>query len=409
MDTYTLELRQKEAINVNNNGDYESVVQEKILLEEGDSVVMKSVFIDTQASSNQKINVPEDLTLNFEWINYNKFYYKSGTFINAKQPEDPVSGASGFNYQDPTLQTYASMNIKEATSGPYDFILQLDFNTTNPKKFSGSSKPFDLTISYVNLNGDEVFQKVHVPAIPNSIVPYTIPIVIAYERSRGLHYRPSNLSQFGVILDTKIFIAPANHMVCYPEFNSTSIKLDKGAYSPVDLTNAINKQLTKQKSKPAPNALYGNDFLTVEPSGPAASNWMTCIDKGALDNGPALNLFQPKAGSGKPLLVGADQVELSFSDSTQRFLWNQIHLSILDSNGAPCVSLNPDGKVFTRAGGIMFTHLGAEDSNGNYFDFWENLLGFDLSTLIPKQGLNTSTLDFFLPVNGDRFFLAPYF
>jgi len=52
MDTYTLELRQKDAVTTNNNGDYESIVQEKILIEEGDSVVMKSVFIDTQASSN---------------------------------------------------------------------------------------------------------------------------------------------------------------------------------------------------------------------------------------------------------------------------------------------------------------------------------------------------------------------
>ena len=54
MDTYTLELRQKEAQVVSKNGDYEVIVKEKILMEEGDSVVIKSVYIDTEASSNQK-------------------------------------------------------------------------------------------------------------------------------------------------------------------------------------------------------------------------------------------------------------------------------------------------------------------------------------------------------------------
>ncbi len=405
MDTYTLELRQKDAITTNRNGDYESIVQEKILIEEGDSVVMKSVFIDTQASSNQKINVPDDLTLSFQWINYVQWCKGTGTFNNAGLPNDPVTGAAGFNYVTPSRQNYAEMKMVSGDTADYDFIIELVFNTLTYKA-GGSSKPFDLTITYTNTSGEEVDRKFSIPAYQNQLAPHVYDgATIVYQRDKGLKFSPSDLSQFGVELDKKLFIVPQDHIVGEPEFYTTTLKLEQGAYSPVDLCNAINKGLTAQKGKSGANPLYGNQFLQVQPGG---GNFMVCIDPGALGRNAAANVFEPlltpPAGTtaGKPLLVGADQVELSFSDSTQKFLWNQIHMSVYDDTGAPVIDYDSNGQVTKRAGGIFWTHLGATDSNGNYFDFWESLLGFDLQKLYPSQGLNLIQTVYWNPSGGDK-------
>jgi hypothetical protein len=409
MDTYTLELRQKDAVTTNNNGDYESIVQEKILIEEGDSVVMKSVFIDTQASSNQKINVPDDLTLTFQWINYLQWSKGTGTFINAGLEFNPVDG-SPYNYVTPSNQEYSEMKMISGDTADFDFITQLVFNTTTYKA-GGQSKPFDLTITYTN-EKDVVTNKIlSIPAYQNQLTPHTYGITILYKRAEGLKFSPSDLTQFGVVLDTKIFEVPADHIVGSPELYTKNLTLEKGAYSPVDLCNAINKGLTEQVSiSDGDYSLYGNQFLQVKPRG---GNYMVAIGQNQLLRGGAANVFEPfltppnGTPAGERLLVGADQIELSFSDSTQKFLWNQIHMSVYDDTGAPVNSYNPDGVVLKKAGGIFWTHLGAKDSNGNYFDFWSNLLGFDLTKLYPQESLNLIKGIYWRPANANRDIAAP--
>lgn len=410
MDTYTLELRQKNAIKVNDNGDYENVVQEKILLEEGDSVVMKSVFIDTQASSNQKINVPDDLTLTFQWINFIEWNYGTGTFINAGLPNNPIDG-SPYNIVTPSGQTYAEMSMRSGDTADFNFITDLVFNTLTYKT-AGKSKPFDLFVTYYDVDDNEVTRKFSVPALENQLAPHIFPFVVLYKRDQGLKFEPSDLSPYGVELDKKLFIVPANNIVGEPKQYTTTISLDKGAYSPIDICNAINKNLTTQKNKSGNNPLYGNQFLQVQPDG---GNFMVGIGKDQLQRGAAANVFKPDTSpphghtAGKFLLVGADQVELSFSDSTQKFQWNQIHMPVVDQNGAPVVSYNSDGKVIRKAGGIFWTHLGATDSQGNYFDFWSDLLGFDLTTLYPTTGLQIIDGIYWNPAGQNKNIGAPYF
>jgi len=292
----------------------------------------------------------------------------------------------------------------------FDFITQLVFNTTTYKA-GGQSKPFDLTITYTN-EKDVVTNKIlSIPAYQNQLTPHTYGITILYKRAEGLKFSPSDLTQFGVVLDKKIFEVPADHIVGSPELYTKNLTLEKGAYSPVDLCNAINKGLTEQVSiSDGDYSLYGNQFLQVKPRG---GNYMVAIGQNQLLRGGAANVFEPfltppnGTPAGERLLVGADQIELSFSDSTQKFLWNQIHMSVYDDTGAPVNSYNPDGVVLKKAGGIFWTHLGAKDSNGNYFDFWSNLLGFDLTKLYPQESLNLETGVYWRPANANRDIAAP--
>ena len=50
MDTLTIECRQKEANLVNKNGDFETLIPNKIEIEEGDAIVVRNSFIDTEAT-----------------------------------------------------------------------------------------------------------------------------------------------------------------------------------------------------------------------------------------------------------------------------------------------------------------------------------------------------------------------
>ena len=41
-------------INPRDNGDWETVIQDKIIIEEGDNILLKNVFIDTKATTSDK-------------------------------------------------------------------------------------------------------------------------------------------------------------------------------------------------------------------------------------------------------------------------------------------------------------------------------------------------------------------
>lgn len=409
MDTYTLALRQKEAISSSANGAWESVIQEKIEIEDGDSVVMKSVFIDTEASSNQKVNIPDDLTLTFQWINWIEWNFGTGQFISAAQQLDPITAAPGHNYINPSGHKYAIMNVVSAGTANINYITRLQFSPTDIKP-GGKTKAFDLTLIYTDINGNAVNEKVSVPQFDTGILPGIINKTVYYLRADGLKFEPSNLTPYGVVLDVKQIENTANEMVGQPILQSYSMTLEQGAYSPVDLCNAINRNLTVQIS--ASGNLYGNKFLQFGPNG---AEWAVCIDQNNLQRGSAANVFKPLTNpphhvtAGKKILFGTSTVELSFSDSTQKFIWNQLHSPVLDESGSPCVSYNPDGKVIKKGSGIFWKHLGATDSNGAYFDFWGNVLGFDMTKIYPEEGFNLITGIYWDPVSDLRNITAPYY
>ncbi len=56
-------------INPRANGDWETVIQDKIIIEEGDNILLKNVFIDTKATTSDKIVLP-NLSLKFSFMRY---------------------------------------------------------------------------------------------------------------------------------------------------------------------------------------------------------------------------------------------------------------------------------------------------------------------------------------------------
>ena len=404
-DTITLELKQSEAQNEFGAGDWESVVQEKITLYQGDQLVMNKVFIDTQATSNEKINIDKNLTLKYEFLYYfnywnivngNTAFYN---FANGDKqndlgdPTDPNNKATGSCYMPQVIHRVgAGGGVKYTDSIEIVFVPFTKIGTVCPA--------FDIQIGYVDGNGTAQTITAHVKEFTakgfstasTQRVTLSHPIMFKdtggnMNPATGLTLTPSPadmVSKFKVNPTLVGTIANEDEIFCQPLKGIFSMSLPKGSYSPVDLCNYINTEITKA-TNPVGNSIEGlysgvgdgNPFLIQTP-------WKGMLF-GDPGGGVGFNSIEPTA----PTLCGASLVELTYIDAQQKFAWDALHMPMYDTNGVASVryqssGIGADARIQRQQTGIMFTHLGAVDDNGNYYDFWEDKLGFILENLYPK-------------------------
>lgn len=119
-------------------GDFTTIIQEKISLEEGDTISMKKCFIDTNANSTQQIVVPkEGITLEMEFIHYQNNFEMMPGYRNG----EARTWTGGFEdeHGDPTpvemLGDWAPSyhSRQEWRNGPLSGLSTLDVVNTEPK------------------------------------------------------------------------------------------------------------------------------------------------------------------------------------------------------------------------------------------------------------------------------------
>lgn len=402
MDTITLELREKESNREYGNGDWESVVAEKITLYDGDQIIMRNVFIDTQATSNDKINIPKDLILDFEFIYYHRMFMtntddvKYWVFSSGIIQQDLNSGALN-DINIPTGKMYipATQSLVTKTGMAYTSDFRIEFITGTPA--GKVMDAFDMTLTYKDHAGDIQNITVHIPAMTNKGTFFTtnqdikLPHGIFFDQSYdgssggapvddGLGYTPS-INEIKAKWNVQISyvatdLAPAtSQIINEPLKGKKLVTLPQGSYSPTDLCNFINTQITSiesfQSTAPGLNNPSATPFCF-------AKKWQ----------GLTTGVSSPVQGltPGGSVIVGASNMELSYIDAQQRFSWDRMHTPIYDINGVESVLYDTNavangggGKVAPQNSGICFTHLSAtRKDTGAYFDFWEGLLGFDL-------------------------------
>jgi len=400
MDTYTLELRQKQAQVISKNGDYECIVQEKILLEEGDNVVMKSVYIDTEASSNQKINVPHDLTLTMDFIKWWRYYFVK----KIDGTDSTVLQAGVLSQTEPTDETYIIADAQDTTgAGAGDIAFSNDmFFRSQGSYGTPDGGGFDLLIEYKTYGGADASMRISIPKFKSggkeSGTNVKLAKALVWRKdgypslgNDGLAFTPSKevmATKYNTQWEPDFSEGLGGEVFVEPRQETATIKIEQGAYSPVDLCNAINSQLTVWSKAPSgDDLLYGNKFLQPE-SKYFSSVTANTVASGGQDGVNVLLIQGATPSTTKDYVqtVGANQVELSYLDSVQKFSWNQLHTSYLDANGTPSIYYDPtNGTTRDAYSGISWTFLGAtRDDTGEHFDFWSGLLGFDLQSLYPS-------------------------
>ena len=270
------------------------------------------------------------------------------------EPRDPTQHWGGFTfnlkYYLPGTFTYAEKQFKVpryiVTKTPQTFVIGV---VISDNMGPDSPIPDDSTIKLMNTNNTQIKSYDYGDVVHSVIltpIQYTNTIVI-----KAGDYDPINLA---TEITTKLSINNATGSVKYDDFlESPYLKLAQ--------------------------QVVGNDN--------AYTKWFVGGDKNMI-----IKMLQEHDSVIKDWLFGTNQIALVWDPDTLRMKFEYIHMPFYDPAGNIATTYKevvkpipaPDQlyRAITGCGGILFAHLSATDSKGDPFDFWEGVLGFDLSTLI---------------------------
>lgn len=394
MENYILELSQQKSENVRSNGDWVTNLADKnIIIEEGDEVSVKNVFLDTVSQSNGKVNIDEDLTLT---VGVNQ-YLTSWRDPNTDFIHDPVVASTvptGYNYIKSRFRTLPNTG---ATFSGYNTLVSIEF------EYDGGGGEdwgdFSAHFTYIDIHG--VTQNLHF-TIPvenkdrtNSItlnagVVIEIDSLVWVNRATGTYYKTTT----GTIKQTPI---AEGETIFSPETEYFQFTLPKGNYDPTQLASLLSTVMSANKKAGVRDADFVTSAFMAQSDEIDANQFFIRTDGEEslriLDSGDA-------SSTGSKYWVGASQIQWVYDENTKLFSLNFCHFPILDSVNGTDISvryfyegLNTAGNIITVTtnGGCLINSLTAQKADGTYTEFWGDTLGFDLGGMTPIHTTEETT------------------
>jgi len=409
MSSTIIELRNKESDSVIQNGDWTTTLNENILLADGDQIVIKDSYIDTQQTSSSRILIPEDLNVKFDY----GFYLVNNelTALVEYQTTTP-----------PTVPTFRNMVLcKDLTVSTATNVLLTDYVLTTTDK-SQSSQAVDITFTWNNdipVIGASYSRKIHIPSLkPNQqyrVQALTGELVDSTNKVGTVE----NISLFGLKVSKQTTQVVTGKRIQVPYTRTKSIKIPKGNYTPDDLTALINIDVTN-------NDLIEGAFITdpdailqtsrqiqarfLDGTGAVATEFTLC-DPTLADVAPlqVLAMNNYVAGTGQDIYFGASIFEMEYDEASKIFNIKYLHTPNYVSNSISVQYFKGTaGNITTvnKIGGCYLTRLYAETADGTLFDFWDNLLGFGDNLLTefvyaPSPLATPPAPDFLIPISNN--------
>ncbi len=359
MNTLTVECRQKEANLVNQNGDYEVIIPNKIQIEEGDAIVVRNSFIDTEATESQKLVIPEDIKLTIKSLKY---------LVDWDSTDKQNLAGAGAHTANGELYAYcnfssSSGNFKEVTSQVIEY--------TGPTGGGGDVNWGDGTITYeyTDIFGKPAKYVIQVDALDYpAFDQQRFDLAVYYDSSKPFKVVPNLLGGAFTQVDTPSTKAIGDDLYSV-DVETQEIEIQAGNYDPEDLVVVMNRQL--QANNPTGGALVDSPILTsTESAGVSVKKFVNFTSNSAFET------------NNKSYWVGSSDFEFSYIPNSKQFSVNRIHMPYYDS-GNEAVGFIPfsgTDKLVTKNSGIMFEDLQAEvKATGANFDFWSGILGFNLN------------------------------
>ena len=233
---------------------------------------------------------------------------------------------------------------------------------------------------------------------------------------------------------------PGGDIVCAPYLETLTFSIKAGRYTPGEIATLLNDQMgllntsgLNIKNEPQNNDFpVRNPFLTTirqiehkltqtpygvgnslrffpqgRPDLPLVSNQIT-FDANRLAAGP--DIANNPAGSGRDIIVGAEQASINYDDTLKKLNFDILHTPIYvggtagQNDAVPGIQFNNEGGVVNTFAGVVFTDLQPPE-------FWTNQLGFQdilcpytvqtvpFNTIPPNAGQNVYPV-VFSPVVG---------
>ena len=432
------------------NGQWTTNLQEKVLLEEGDSIVCRNAFIDSRASNSQKIVIQEPLTLTFSFHRFLTNYYGAQNILNDTNNSVNVNtGTSTILPYNPVANSVVAQNdsanyvqCSESTLAVNTFSLPfIKFFGTNPFKGSGN---FDIYLRYKNLSGVIVDQVETLEQIRNGDQMNISPLTagnIEYDNSAttipgngGKPIRaflagtdgaavPGNINlAYGPIdgvPDGKGFrsvvphgadglgvtvLPPIDYGVALqgrtftPVPGTATVQLDSGNYEPEEICEVFNRQFDQITGGEAQFTRAGSNQFLQQVGGGApgetGNNFVQMMDRTATDHyGYTIN-----DGDAFSQFVGANQVVLDYDDATQKFFFEFLHFpAYTSSNVEGTVTIvrpiNP-GEYTEYKNPDMFSGVRISVANKNGGIYFTKLSAKETISQKPQNGFFSEVLGF---------------
>tara|TARA_R110000796_G_scaffold2298_2_gene9119 strand:- start:2083 stop:3885 length:1803 start_codon:yes stop_codon:yes gene_type:complete len=401
-------------------GQWTTKIQEKIVIEEGDSILVSQSFIDTEASSNQKINIEDDLTLSFSCIKYNMFirgtpppstsyYVPDGLDLDDKIDFDhyfigTTIGSSVSPHIKKIVTAKSELENASSETGLWGgatiqikFVAPNDYDASKPvseQKFTTITKP----------TAEANFNRGNHPSYTTA----TSGMGFLYDERGG---EPVIISPSAQELRSKyserIFFNPSvavDEETIHILEETQTMTLKAGNYAPDEICSAINRALQTNfgLETPANNANVQNVDII-----PVTSIFLTETSSyGSRDSRPLVkwdasaviypyNPLTP-ATTQNNLWCGASNIELAWNEAQQVFSWNYLHFPFYYSSAGggndavesvgitiyDKVDGTPVRGLTNKNGGICFTGLHSVNTKtGETTDFFYDQLGFDRNNL----------------------------
>lgn len=377
-----LELKQKDATISNANGDYMVNLPRQIDIEQGDSIILNSAFIDTVATTSDNINLANDLELTFQFGYY---------MINALA--DTTNNLRYFADYGNNASPKQNLNINNLEDGkPYVLckkanagnipnyivvqIIQFSFNDTG-KDVDNQ----EVDYQYVNLDGVTVKGKTFTPYQNHYKIIDPVKLDINVVAKVGT-FTITNLKELAPYYkyDGIVKQSPIEEDDFEVYTKSRTIVIEAGIYTRPQLATIINDKMSVnnisstplESSTPVNNPLLINTS-SLNASSPANQEYFF------VDLDTKKNMFY----CANNYWCGTSQFDLEYDTTEQKFYFNYIHTPVYNASGAIYTGFTTDSRDSTQiqhAGfgaysGIFFTSITDNQTN----KFFNEELGFDFT------------------------------
>jgi hypothetical protein len=398
----TLELRQQNANNVNSNGDYKTLLQTPITIEEGDEIVVSNSFLDTTTATNTTVNLEDDISIEmtfFPWVN--NIFGDSKTIVPALDgcKHVPCSvtshggGLVGFVLIDSIAVCVAEEYDIDSWGNVTILFNYIDINNTI-KKISVYVDPAAGNIVFTQQIGLGIIAKegsFSLDPTSNPVVlgspPYWTQVTFDEITQALVDTAKADDVPISGIISQPITQAQSFHQVTFQK----DITIKAGEYSPDEFAAEFTKQMTinlqsaTDKRNPYGvrnnllQASYEFSALTfvnaessfVEPRDDVISTGFTYVND--ITNS---------------VWVGTNQFDLTYDSETSSYVIQDLHMPIyVDGNKVAIQFTTGTGGVFPALAysGICITDLTALNlrTKQPIPNFAFNVMGLELGKLAP--------------------------
>ena len=378
----------------NLNGDYEVNLDQKIVIEQGDTLVVKNSFIDTEASNSAQINVQPNTVITTQTYLYINDIVTDGNIIR-NLDNSQRTNFTGKPFIACRKKAGSGAELKQVDK----ITVHINTNPINP----GETIATSLTYNYNDAeNNRQSYKGTYVLPLnfkAGDDVTYDIGTTITFQDDIDFDTSDWNfqfcnkpqLADLGFAENNNIIPYPGKvenvNDVYEPIILSNQIPVPAGNYDPDNLITLLNTKT--QLNTPTDARLMNTPYLCITDNSTPAKLITPDPNIGTVEvyffDETGTDAFSVAGGTAQ-IYVGTDNFAFGYEPSQSQFTIDYIHFPFINNaDGTRAVALvkttnlgnnNPgDYKLLNAYGGIMFNNI--DDTTG----LLRNAMNFDLTSL----------------------------